>query len=129
MNMEFAYTVETNRPFAEVAAAIEDNTAKNKFRVLAVHDVQETLAEKGIERNPLKIIEVCNAKFAHEALGKNPEVALFMPCRIAVYGEEHKTIVKLAKPPMIALMMPEAGLNDLANGVEATLKKVVEDSI
>ena len=129
MNMEFAYTVETNKPFAEVVAAIEDNTAKNKFRVLAVHDVQETLAEKGIERNPLKIIEVCNAGFAHEALSKNPEVALFMPCRIAVYGEQDKTVVKLAKPSMIAMMMPEAGLNDLANGVETTLKKVVEDSI
>lgn len=129
MNMEFAYTVETDKSFDKVAAAVEENTAKNMFRVLAVHDVQATLAEKGFQRNPLKIIEVCNAKFAHEALAKNPEVALFMPCRIAVYGEGKKTIVKLGRPSMIATMMPNAGLNDLANGVEATLKKVIEESI
>jgi uncharacterized protein (DUF302 family) len=128
MNDGFSYTLESNRPFDEVVTAIEDNTAQNSFRVLAVHDVQATLAEKGLERAPLKIIEVCNSGFAHRALQKEPEVALFMPCRIAVYGGD-KTIVKLARPGMIAQMMPEAGLEEFAGEVETTLKKVMEDSV
>ena len=129
MDMNFAYTLESDKPFEVVAAAIEENTASNQFRVLAVHDVQATLAEKGFERGPLKIIEVCNAKFAHQALQKKAEVALFMPCRFAVYTESEKTIVKLARPAMIAEMMPDAGLNDLAGEVETTLKKVMQESI
>jgi len=127
--MEFAYTLESKKPFDQVVAAIEENTAKHQFRVLAVHDVQATLAEKGLQRGPLKIIEVCNAKFAHQALQKEAEVALFMPCRFAVYGEGQKTIVKLGRPSMIAEMMPDAGLEELATDVEVTLKQVMQESV
>lgn len=127
--MEFAYTLESTKPFDQVTAAIEENTAKHQFRVLAVHDVQATLAEKGLQRGPLKIIEVCNARFAHQALQKEAEVALFMPCRFAVYSEGDKTVVKLGRPSMIAEMMPDAGLEELATDVEVTLKRVMQESV
>lgn len=126
---EFAYTLESKKSFDEVVANLEKQIPEHQFRVLAVHDVRETLAEKGLERAPLKIIEVCNAKFAHTALQKAPEVALFMPCRYAVYGEKDKTIVKLNRPGMIAQMIPGTGLDELANSVEETLKKVMEASV
>ena len=115
MENSFAYTIETDKPFSEVTENIETRVPGYKFRVLAVHDVQETLAEKGLERGPLKIIEVCNAGFAHKALQKDPNVALFMPCRYSVYVEGNKTIIKLARPSMIAQIMPEAGLDELAS--------------
>jgi uncharacterized protein (DUF302 family) len=127
--MDFAFTRETNKPFDQVVSAIESNTPKHQFRVLAVHDVQATLAEKGLPRGPLKIIEICNAKFAHQALQKSPEVALFMPCRFAVYTEGHKTVVKLGRPAMIAEIIPGAGLEELAAGVEATLKQIMRESV
>lgn len=127
--MEFAYTLESTKPFDQVTAAIEENTAKHQFRVLAVHDVQATLAEKGLQRGPLKIIEVCNARFAHQALQKEAEVALFMPCRFAVYSEGDMTVVKLGRPSMIAEMMPDAGLEELATDVEVTLKRVMQESV
>ena len=123
------YTLASDKPFEEVVAAIEKNTAENKFRVLAVHDVQQTLAEKGLKRDPLRIIEVCNATFAHEALKSDINVALFMPCRFAVYTEDDKTIVKLARPEMISQMLPQSGLAELASGVEATLKNIMHASV
>ena len=127
--MEFAYTLESKKPFDKVVVAIEENTAAHQFRVLAVHDIQASLAEKGLQRGPLKIIEICNSKFAHQALQKSPEVALFMPCRFAVYIEGGKTIVKLGRPTMIAEIMPEAGLDELAAGVEATMKQIMQASV
>jgi uncharacterized protein (DUF302 family) len=129
MNPEFDYTLESDKPFDAVTEALEKATADHQFRVLAVHDVQATLAEKGFERGPLKIIEICNAKFAHQALKLEPTVALFMPCRFAVYTENSRTIVKLARPTMIAQMMPDAGLEEFAAGVETTLKKVMADAV
>lgn len=127
---KLAYTVHSDKPFDEVVANIESQTAENQFRVLAVHDVKQTLAEKGLERKPLKIIEVCNARFAHEALGREVNVAMFMPCKFTVYEEDNgKTAVTLARPQMIAELMPQAGLDDLAADVETTLKKVMESSI
>ena len=129
MNIELDYTLESDKPFADVVVGIEEATAANQFRVLAVHDVQATLAEKGLERGPLKIIEVCNAKFAHQALKLDSLVALFMPCRFAVYTENDRTIVKLARPSMIAQMIPDAGLEQLAGEVEETLKKVMAEAV
>lgn len=127
--MEIAHTLETSKPFEQVVSAIEANTPKHQFRVLAVHDVQATLAEKGFQRGPLKIIEICNAKFAHQALQKDPEVALFMPCKFAVYTEGGKTVMKLGRPTMIAEVMPQSGLEQLAAGVEATLKQIMQESV
>ena len=70
--MEIAHTLVTGKPFEQVVSALEANTPKHQFRVLAVHDVQATLAEKGLQREPLKIVEICNARFAHQALQKTP---------------------------------------------------------
>ncbi len=126
---KLAYRMESDKPFAEVAAGIEKQAAEHQFRVLAIHDVQETLAEKGFERGPLKIIEVCNAGFAHKATQIDIHVALFMPCKFTVHTEGDKTIVTLARPTIIADMLPDAGLNELATEVENTLKKVMAAAV
>jgi uncharacterized protein (DUF302 family) len=126
---KLAYSLESDKPFETVVANIERETAANQFRVLHVHDVQATLAEKGMQRDPLKIIEVCNAGFADKALRKNVNVALFMPCKFSVYRDGAKTIVSLARPTMIAEMLPQAGLDELAANVEATLRKVMLASV
>lgn len=129
MDMNFAYELQSDKSFDDVVESIEKTTPEHSFRILAVHNVQETLAEKGLERGPLKIIELCNAPFAHSALQKDMDVSLFMPCRYSVYTENNKTIVKLNRPSMIAQMMPESGLTELAEDVENTLKKIMEESI
>ena len=129
MVKELAYELETKKPFAAVVESVITRVPEHKFRVLAVHDVQQTLAEKGLERDPLKIIEVCNAGFAHQALSQDPMAALFMPCRFTIQVEGGKTIVRLARPTMIADMLPEAGLDELASDVEKTLKRIMHESV
>jgi uncharacterized protein (DUF302 family) len=129
MNESFAYTLRSDKPAETVVAAIEKLVADNGFRVLHIHDVQATLAEKGLQREPLKIIEVCNSRFAYEALQKNMDVALFMPCRFTVYTVGGKTMVSLGRPTMISQMMPQAGLEQLAGEVEATLTKVMTAAV
>lgn len=129
MTDTFAYQLRSDKSFDEVAANLERLSPENQFRVLAVHDVQATLAEKGFERGPLKIIEICNAGFAHEATKKDINVALFMPCKFTVHTDGDQTVVTLARPTMIAEMLPDAGLNELAETVEETLKKVMTESV
>ena len=61
----FEHTVTTEKSFAKVVTAIEKKTGGKGFRVLHNHDVAATLAQKGFKRQPLKIIEICNAKYAN----------------------------------------------------------------
>jgi uncharacterized protein (DUF302 family) len=124
MNLE--YSVDSSRSFDDVVTDIEKLTVKHAFRVLHVHDVQSTLAEKGFEREPLKIIEVCNAKFAHEVLKKDMNVSLFMPCKINVFTEQGKTKIKAMRPSAIADLMPEAGLDELAAEVDKIITSIVD---
>ena len=124
-----AYRIESDKPFDTVVDNLQTQTVNNHFRVLHIHDVQATLAEKGLERGPLKIIEVCNAGFAHKVLRKEQNVALFMPCKFVVCTEGGKTVVTLARPMMISQMMPGVGLDELAADVEVTLKRVMEASV
>ncbi|MFH1686915.1 MAG: DUF302 domain-containing protein [bacterium] len=130
MNFEdLAFRLKSDKPFDEVVRNIHEQTAAHKFRVLAEHDVQQTLKEKGLERGPLKIIEVCNAGFAHKATQKEIGVALFMPCRYTIHTDGKKTVAALARPSMISAMLPEAGLDELAAEVEQTLKSIMEKSV
>ncbi|MFQ5498964.1 MAG: DUF302 domain-containing protein [Candidatus Zixiibacteriota bacterium] len=126
---DIAYRLESDKPFSTVAQNLETISPKHQFRVLAVHDVQATLAEKGFERGPLKIIEVCNAGFANEALNKDVNVSLFMPCRYSVYEDSGKTIVTLARPSVISQMLPDSGLEEMAAKVEETLVTIMKEAI
>jgi uncharacterized protein (DUF302 family) len=126
MNVAYKYVIETERPFDNVVADVEKLTAEKSFRVLHIHDVQATLAEKGFKRQPAKIIEICNAKFAHEALAKDSGVSLFMPCKINVIAENGKTLIMTMRPSAIAEFMPEAGIEDLAGEVDKVVTEIVD---
>lgn len=129
MTMEFALTRTTAKPMAEVVAAFEKIVPEHQFRVLHIHDVQATLAEKGLQRDPLKIIEICNSGFAHKALQINMDVALFMPCRFTVYVEHGKTVVSLGKPTIISQILPQAEFKALAEDVENRLIAIMNEAL
>ena len=126
---DFAYRLESDRPFDEVVQNLREQTAAHQFRVLAEHDVQQTLAEKGFERGPLTILEICNARFAHEATQREIGAAIFMPCRYSIHTERGKTVVTLGRPSLISQMLPAAGLDQLAATVEQTLKSIMQKSV
>jgi len=124
--MQIAYTLTTDKPLATVEQAIRDAVAAQGFRVLHVHDVQATLAEKGITREPYKIIEVCNARYAHQALAADPHIGLMIPCRINVWIDQGKTYVALLTPSLLATLFPDAALDAMAQEVEQALRAVVK---
>jgi len=55
----FDYTVETSKSFNGAVLAIEAKSKEKGFGVLHIHDVKATLANKGSDSVPLKIIEIC----------------------------------------------------------------------
>jgi uncharacterized protein (DUF302 family) len=126
--MELDYTKESNRNFDDTVAKIEELTASRGFRVLHVHDVKATLNEKGFERSPFKIIEICNAKFAHQALGVTEDVGLFMPCKINVYTKNNKTVISAMRPAMISQFFDDPKLKSLAEEVDGVVRSIVDEA-
>ncbi len=122
------YTVETSKSFAEAVAAVEQKTAEKGFRVLHTHDVAATLAEKGFPREPLKIVEVCNAKYASQVLAKDVKLALMLPCPISVYVDKGKTFLSTLLPTSMGALYPNAGIESIAAEVEKIVVAIVEEA-
>ena len=129
MSDNFVYKLETTKTFEQVVSDLEATSTENMFRVLHTHNVQETLAEKGFEIQPLKIMEVCNSGFANKALKLDMNVTMFMPCKYVVAQQDNKITVSLMLPSVIADFINNDDLRNMANEVELTLKKIMEDSV
>jgi uncharacterized protein (DUF302 family) len=126
--MELDYTVSTAKSHADAVQAVVDRTAAHGFRVQFVHDVQETLAEKGFERDALTIVEMCNAKFASQVLAADPKIGLMLPCPIMVYVEGDKTLISTMRPTLIGGFFPAAGIDEVAAEVEQILFAIIDEA-
>jgi uncharacterized protein (DUF302 family) len=124
----FEHTVTTEKPFDEAVLAIETMSAEKGFRVLHTHDVAATLAAKGFAREPLKIIEICNASYASQVLNKDVRISLMLPCPISVYVQGGKTKISALLPSSIADFFPGAGIERLAAEVESVVLGIIEDA-
>ena len=122
------HTVRTAKSFDEAVRAVEQITAAKGFRVLHVHDVAQTLAEKGFQREPLKIIEICNARYAHEVLQKDVRTALMLPCPIAVYTSDSETLISTMLPTVIEGFFPGKEIGPIAQRVEEIAIAIVEEA-
>ena len=125
---KFDYTVQTTKGFDQVVSAIEAKAKEMGFGVLHVHDVKAIFANKGIEREPLKIIEICNAKYASHVLAKDVKISLMLPCPISVYVEGGKTYISTFKPRIIAEFYPEADIKSVAEEMDKIVLSIVDES-
>ncbi|KKU32344.1 hypothetical protein A3K29_05915 [Candidatus Collierbacteria bacterium RIFOXYB2_FULL_46_14] len=126
--MNFDYTVTTKKSFDEAVGAVERETLKAGFRVLYIHDVAETLKEKGLEIEPLKIIEICNAKSAYAVLQADIKMGLCLPCKINVYRKDGATYISGMRPIILPQFFPEADLGNLPDEVDAVIRGIIDES-
>lgn len=123
---DLSYTVTTARDFEAAVKAVEEATAAQGMKVQHVHDVQATLRGKGYDSAPLKIIEICNARYAHEVLAKDVLISLMMPCKVNVYVRDGQTYISALRPTVLAQFFPHAGLEEVAREVDKTIRSIVD---
>lgn len=124
----FEYTVETGKPFDEAVKAVEAKTAEHGFRVLHTHDVAATLNEKGFSRPPLKIVEVCNARFASQVLEADVRAALMLPCPISIYTTDGRTYISTLLPTSMTEFLTKPKIESIAKEVEKVVRKIVDEA-
>ena len=117
--------MESSRTPDDIAARIAEEAPKNAMRVLHVHDVTATLAEKGFDLVPYRIVELCGAKFAKSSLDQDLRVGLMMPCRVSVFVEDGVTHLATVKPTELMNFFPGKNLEEFGTEVEAILEKIM----
>lgn len=115
-----------DQPIAEVISALEAAFTEHHFSILHMHDVQATLAKKGIEHGQYLIVEFCRAPAAKQLLDHDPELGVFLPCRIAVWETETGVWLAAFRPTAIRQFVPNAELGDLPEEIERDIVAMLE---
>lgn len=123
--MEFDYTKTTTKTFHEAVQAVQEEIAKSGMRVLHVHDVQQSLVEKGFAREPFKIIEFCNAKYANEFLNADIKIGLCMPCKINVYVKDGQVFISGMRPIVLSQFFPNAPLGEMPKEIDQIIQNII----
>ncbi len=107
--------------------AVEKITATLKeqgFGVLTEIDVKATLKKK-IDKDFTKyiILGACNPNLALQALTKEKDIGLLLPCNVVVYEdpENGETVVAVIDP---AIMVQATGRNDLDEFAQSVKEKL-----
>lgn len=126
--MELDYTVSSAKDHAETVRAVVERTEAHGFRVQFVHDVAATLAEKGFDREPVTIVEMCNARYASEVLAQDVKIGLMLPCPIMVYELDGRVSISTMRPSLIAEFFPNADIEDVAGTVESEIVAIIDEA-
>lgn len=79
--------------FDETVQKLSDIGTEYDWRLIHLHDLQETMRKNGMQVNPVKVMEICNPDLAYRLLSEDDQriYSNMMPCRIAVYEKEDGT--------------------------------------
>ncbi|MEK7373324.1 MAG: DUF302 domain-containing protein [candidate division NC10 bacterium] len=123
------HIIESKKSMEQLSKDLEAAVARHKFGVLGVHDLQETMAKKGVEfARQCRIFEVCNPHQAKKVLEANLEISTALPCRISAYEEGGGTRLATIKPTAMIALYPNPELRGVAEEVERTLEAIMAEA-
>lgn len=121
--------VSTAKTVNEAAAALQTAVDANRFGVMQIHNLKESLTKKGVEfARECLVFEVCQPKQAKKVLEADMSVSTALPCRISIYEEDGKAILATLKPTTLLAMFDIPQLKGVAQDVEDTIVKIMNEA-
>ena len=125
--INYGFTKEIDAPFEEAITKVTNELKKEGFGILTKIDVAEKFKEKlGIDFEKYIILGACNPPSAHEAILVEENIGLMLPCNVAIYKKQNKTVVSIIKPTVAMKMIGNSELEHIASAIEKKLKKVFD---
>jgi len=129
MKNSILFKMPTNKTVSEATSALHAAVEANRFGVMQVHNLKETMTKKGVEfARECLIFEVCQPQQAKKVLDDNMSVSTALPCRISMYEEGGKTILATLKPTALLAMFNAPQLEGVAQEVETTIFKIMQEA-
>lgn len=124
------YIIESSKSVDRATADLQEAVTRNGFGVLHIYDLKQTLKDKGAPiEHECKILEVCNPHKAREVLEADMSMNMALPCRISVYEQDGQTRIGLISPKsLLSLLSESPGLSEVADQVEAAIKRMIEEA-
>lgn len=125
------YIKDSDKPFEKASEDLEAAVMNNGFGVLHVHDLGNTLRNKGIDFDEqCRVFEVCNPMQASKVLSTDMKLNMALPCRISVFTEGGTTKIGLIRPEdMLASLSNDESLRTIAKEVEEATIRMVDEAV
>ena len=126
MKYYFHTTCQSN-DFESIVDKVTAELKKEGFGVLTQIDVKTTFKNKlDIDFRPYRILGACNPHFAHQAISKEPNIGVLLPCNFVVQQTTAETIDVSAVDPVASMSAVEnEGLEEIANEIRSKLQRVI----
>ena len=125
--MKYGHETAVEGKFDEIIDRTKAALAERGFGVLTEIDVAATLKKKiGAEIEPYVILGACNPTFAHQALQREPDLGLLLPCNVVVMQKEGKTYVKAIDAGAMLGVTGNTDLIALAGEVDSHLTATLQ---
>ena len=129
---EMFMEVQSKFDFEQTVRLLSEKIESSGWKLLAVHNLQQSLANNGYDVQPVKVFELCNPHHAVKILSRDDERVFsnLMPCRISVYVKKDEgTYVSLMNAGMLAAQIGgvvEEVMTTVFNDTKDFLKAIAE---
>jgi uncharacterized protein (DUF302 family) len=111
----YGMTITTDLGMEAAETAIRSALADQGFGILTEIDVAATLKTKiDVDRSPYRILGACNPVLANQALEIEEGIGLLLPCNVAVYESNGRTVVAAMEPELMSGVTENSALADVA---------------
>ena len=123
------FKVESGKPLDEIDRGLQEAAARHKFGIIAIHDLKETLAKKGVElAQQCRVYEVCNPHQAKKVLDADGAISTALPCRISVYGTANHYTLATMRPTEMMKVFAAPNIQGVAREVEEVIVKMMTEA-
>lgn len=90
----FTYKITSSQSIKEISNKVPEACEKYKFSLLTSYNYHEIVESKGFPiKRKVFVYEICQAKTAAAMLTDFPHFSIFMPCKLAIYENDGKTVI------------------------------------
>lgn len=124
------YVVDSDKSVGQAVLDVEAAAKDHQFGVLHIHNLQQTMKNKGVDfPNECQILEICNPHKAKAVLTADMSLNMALPCRISVYSENGQTKIGMIKPKaMLAVLSDSRELLAVAQEVEEATIAIIDQA-
>lgn len=123
------FELTSNRTLQEIGQKLQEAAARHQFGVLAVHDLKQAMANKGVAFDGECVVyEICNPRQAKQVLEVNPAISAALPCRISVYRAGTGYRLATIRPTALVSLFDAAEARATAEEVERAIVEMMQES-
>lgn len=122
LSMESPYSLE------ETVENLENAIISQNFLLIRTDTLEHGLVPEGEENPKQVILHFCNFKLLFEALGVDPRVGLFLPCRVTVTEKDGKVIVSSINPEYLSRLFNNRELDAYCHEMKGIYMAILEDA-